>query len=95
MLIFFEYDGHVLYLWWKSIRDVVTDELESDWQVSYREVWERRSHSEIVARRTEIGYKAYQADELAQSNEIQKVIVTLIGKSGEYPVRSHWLNSET
>ena len=34
-------------------RDVVSDELESGLQVSYCEVWERRSNSEIVARRTE------------------------------------------
>jgi len=34
-------------------RDVVADEPDSDLQVSRREVWEGRSNSEIVARRTE------------------------------------------
>jgi len=34
-------------------KGVAINELNSDWQVSYREVWERRSHSEIVALRTE------------------------------------------
>jgi len=33
----------------KVHRGVVTDELKSDLQVSHREVWERRSNSEIVA----------------------------------------------
>ena len=40
----------------KVHRGVVTDELKSDLQVSHREVWERRSNSEIVAWRTETWY---------------------------------------
>ncbi|MCH5243232.1 MAG: hypothetical protein J1F67_12590 [Muribaculaceae bacterium] len=43
------YDGHVLYLWCKSIRGVVADEPHSDSQVSSGDTWERRSDSEIVA----------------------------------------------
>ena len=38
----------------KVHRGVVTDELQSDLQVSHREVWERRSNGEIVALQTEI-----------------------------------------
>ena len=37
----------------KVQRGVVADEPDSDLQVSHREVWERRSNSEIVALRTE------------------------------------------
>ena len=46
---FYLYDGHVLYLWWKSIRGVVADEPHSDSQVSNGDIWERRSDSELVA----------------------------------------------
>ena len=46
---FSEYDGHALYLWWKSIRGVVADEPHSDSQVSSGDIWERRSDSELVA----------------------------------------------
>ena len=40
----------------KVQRGVVADEPDSDLQVSHREVWERRSNSEIVVWRTETWY---------------------------------------
>ena len=54
---FCKYDGHVLYLWWKSMRGVVVDEPHSDSQVSSGDTWEGRSDSELVAWRTETWYQ--------------------------------------
>ena len=72
----------------KVPRGVFADEPDSDLQVSHCEVWERRSNSETVARRTgrHAGwlhggqYEAYQADKLAKSSEVQKANVTLMRK---------------
>ena len=72
----------------KVPRDVFADEPNSNLQVSHREVWERRSNSEAVARRTgrHAGwlhggqYEAYQADKLAKGSEVQKANVTLMRK---------------
>ena len=49
IMVISTYDGHVLYLWCKSIRGVVADEPHSDSQVSSGDAWERGSDSEIVA----------------------------------------------
>ena len=55
---FFMYDGNVLMLGWNSLQGVVTDESNSDPEVLYGDIQERRTGSEIVAWRTGTEYKA-------------------------------------